>query len=192
MSKYPPPIATLPIFDPKDFNTTLNNGSPISYVNSQIETQQLITADIGTLENNLFTLSDLGDSPVYNTNNPILDSANKNYNTPYTYNLGGDASSLYPAGVYLVNCSVSVQTTSTPIMPSYIQITDSNGTQSCVFYCENLTVSSFDMNATFVATFTVPTNIVLTIYVGTTSAVLTYKINTTGGNLINTSVIKLK
>ena len=190
MSKYPPPVGNLPIFDPSDFNTTLNNGTPITYINSQIETQQVQTAEISTTETKLFTLSDLGSTPVYNTNYSIFDSATKNTNTEYIYYLGGDGSSLYPAGTYLCTCSVSIQTT-VNVLTSSIQVADSNGFQSYIYYAESYAVGSFDMNASFILQLTTPTNLILRLYV-TSFPTGTYKINTTGGNLINTSVIKLK
>jgi len=70
-------------------------------------------------------------------------------------------------------------------------VADSNGFQSYIYYAESYAVGSFDMNASFILQLTTPTNLILRLMV-TSFPSGTYKINTTGGNKINTSVIKLK
>ena len=196
MSKYPPPVANLPIFDPSDFNTTLNNGTPLSGINAIIETEQVSSNTITTTLGQLFA-TNTGGTLLYNTSRTIT---YPNALVTNTLNAGiGSLPGIGPtafmgAGTYLVTCQLSI-VPSAPITSAtltvYTALPYLTQTPCSVAYFGGKSTGAFDIGGSFIVTLATAGTIYLAIYVGSTVPG-SFNINTNNGKTFIMNAIKLK
>jgi len=194
MSKYPPPIANLPIFDPQDFNTTLNNGTPLSNINSIIDQQLLTTNDLTTTISSLFNVANNGTNLSNLVRTSTLTNSYNVNTSNYMGTIPGVVNQTLANGTYLVNYSTSIQTTA-PItsITAYVaaNLTASSPSSTRVFYYENNTPGSVDIEGSAIVE-TTSGSIYFLLYVTSTSVGNSYKYNVTNGGKVYLNCIKLK
>lgn len=197
MSKYPPPVANLSIFDPNDFNTTLNNGTPLSGINTTIETQSINSAAITTTVGQLFA-TNTGGTIIYNLSSSKTQGSAAVANTSTSIGqLPGVVNQNMAAGTYLVTCQLSVvPSANLPITYATLIFTGPGisyltPAPCSVAYFGGNAVGAFDIGGSFIITLETNANINGSLYVGSTIAG-SYRINTNNANGYIMNAIKLK
>lgn len=174
MAVYNPPIASLDIFNPEDFNTVESTGSGSAVIQNKIVIQGNTVDSLTTTIDQLYSTTTAGILPINNIMyKSTTDRGPYNLNQIYSINVTPNG---FTAGTYLITLSMSAvfnltnSGTNTPTITYAISGIGNGDNPQYNYVNVGLASKSLPLGGLFIATFTNVTNIGLTWYVGSTTS----------------------